>query len=69
MTHDLSGKTALVTGAFGLLGQQHCLALASAGAFVVGCDIGGDAMELSWHRCLPRRGFMKPLRGKGVFAT
>jgi NAD(P)-dependent dehydrogenase (short-subunit alcohol dehydrogenase family) len=37
--YDLSGKTALVTGAAGLLGPQHAYALAEAGAKVVATDI------------------------------
>ncbi|WP_213770082.1 SDR family oxidoreductase [Bradyrhizobium sp. dw_78] len=38
--YDLKGRTALVTGAGGLLGQQHTAALADAGARVVVTDIG-----------------------------
>src|SRR5271167_2108039 len=38
--YDLTGRTALVTGAGGLLGRQHTLALVDAGARVVVTDIG-----------------------------
>ncbi len=38
--YDLTGRTALVTGAGGLLGRQHVTALVEAGACVVVTDIG-----------------------------
>ncbi|GAC1380500.1 MAG: SDR family oxidoreductase [Hymenobacter sp.] len=40
---SLSNKTAIVTGACGLIGRQHCAALAQAGANVVVADLDGTA--------------------------
>jgi NAD(P)-dependent dehydrogenase (short-subunit alcohol dehydrogenase family) len=42
---DLSGRTALITGAGGLLGPQHAAALAALGARVVLSDIDPAAAE------------------------
>ena len=42
---SLTGKTALVTGSLGLLGRQHCLALADAGANVIVADLDGDKCQ------------------------
>lgn len=42
---SLEGKTAIVTGALGLLGQEHCRALSAAGARVVIADIDRNACD------------------------
>jgi NAD(P)-dependent dehydrogenase (short-subunit alcohol dehydrogenase family) len=42
---NLAGKTALITGAAGLLGMEHASALLESGAQVVLTDIGGSAQQ------------------------
>jgi len=44
-TFDLSGRTALITGAGGLLGPQHAIALAEIGARVLLADIDLEKAE------------------------
>jgi NAD(P)-dependent dehydrogenase (short-subunit alcohol dehydrogenase family) len=39
---SLKNKTAIVTGALGLIGRRHCEALAQAGANVVVADLNGE---------------------------
>lgn len=42
---DLTGKTALITGAAGLLGKEHAAALLESGATVVLTDIGEPTLK------------------------
>lgn len=42
---DLTGRTALITGAAGLLGMEHAAALLESGAVVVLTDIGAAGLE------------------------
>ena len=42
---SLQGKTAIVTGALGLIGKKHCEALAMAGANVIVADLDGTQAE------------------------
>jgi len=42
---DLTGQVAIVTGALGLIGRNHCLALAEAGAHVVVVDLNGEKSQ------------------------
>ena len=46
---SLEGKTALVTGATGLIGKEHCRALSEAGATVVVCDLDKTQSEEFAH--------------------
>lgn len=44
-SYDLTGKTALVTGAGGLLGREHVAALAEAGASVIMTDLYEEGLR------------------------
>lgn len=50
---DLSGKSALITGAAGLLGTEHAAALLESGARVILTDIGKPAL-MTAHESLAR---------------
>jgi NAD(P)-dependent dehydrogenase (short-subunit alcohol dehydrogenase family) len=45
--YQLNGKWALVTGAAGLLGAEHCRALLEAGANVVMIDLDSDKLKVT----------------------
>ncbi|NMB82516.1 MAG: SDR family oxidoreductase [Ignavibacteria bacterium] len=51
---DLSNKTAIVTGALGLIGKEHCKALSEAGANVVVTDIDQNLCE-EFAKSLPTK--------------
>ena len=44
---NLAGKSALITGAAGLLGMEHAAALLASGATVILTDIGKDALAVA----------------------
>ena len=47
---DLSEKTALITGAAGLLGVEHAAALLESGARVVLTDISDDTLQIAYNQ-------------------
>ena len=51
---DLSGKTALITGAAGLLGMEHAEALLEIGATVVSTDMSAAALDAAAQRLSER---------------
>ena len=51
---SLKNKSAIITGALGLIGKQHCIALAEAGANVVVCDLDENECK-GFAKTLPER--------------
>lgn len=48
--YNLEGKTAIVTGAAGLLGEQHAIALLESGANVVLTDNSSDQLKIAYEK-------------------
>ena len=65
---DLSGKVALITGGAGLLGTEHAIALAQAGAEVVITDIQWDAAREVADQLARKHGLNK-CQGLGMDVT
>ena len=51
MTHDFSGKTAIVTGAAHGFGRAISVAFARCGATVWACDVAGDELPETERQC------------------
>jgi NAD(P)-dependent dehydrogenase (short-subunit alcohol dehydrogenase family) len=64
---SLEGSVAVVTGALGLLGTQHCLALAAAGAAVAVADLDDRRSSEFAHDLSRTHG--NPALGQGVDVT
>ena len=51
---DMSGRVALITGAAGLLGREHALALLEVGSKVVVTDLDGDPLNEAYNFLLTK---------------
>lgn len=51
---SLKNKVAIITGALGLIGKNHCIALAEAGANVIVCDLDKNKCE-QFSNSLPEK--------------